>query len=273
MVTQVTKRYGKVLANDEVDLYVKPGEVSILLGPNGAGKSTIIKCIAGLLKFEGEILICNQPNKSIAAKKLLGYIPEIPAIYDLLTVWEHMEFIGRAYSLENWRARAEELCNRFELSDKLNKLGSDLSKGMQQKVSICCGLLPQPKVLIFDEPLVGLDPHAIKELKNVIKEEKEKGTAILISTHMLDSVNDFWDSANIMVNGKIEARRSRADISHSNESLEDLFFSITEGKRFTESKPSTEGNRIIESNRFTESKPSAEGNRQNNSNPNSKRIR
>jgi ABC-2 type transport system ATP-binding protein len=230
-VKNVTKRYGKFLANDSLNFTVRPGEISILAGPNGAGKSTIIKSIAGLLRFNGEILICGKKNKSMEAKRNLGYIPELPALYDMLTIWEHMEFIARAYSLENWKELAEELFERFELDDKKNKLGNELSKGMQQKVSICCSLLPAPKVLLFDEPLVGLDPHAIKELKTMLVEYKKEGRSILLSTHMLDSVAEFWDSANIMVNGKIAASRSRKEIEGTGEDLEKLFFDITESGR------------------------------------------
>ncbi len=230
-VKNVTKKYGKFLANDSLSFEVFPGEISILVGPNGAGKSTIIKSIAGLLRFQGEILICGKKNKTAEAKRNLGYIPELPALYDMLTIWEHMEFIARAYSLENWKGKAEELFQRFELDDKKNKLGNELSKGMQQKVSICCGLLPNPKVLLFDEPLVGLDPHAIKELRNLFVEYKQNGTAILLSTHMLDSVSEFWDSTNIMINGKIAASRSRREIEGTGEDLEKLFFEITEGNK------------------------------------------
>ncbi len=230
-VNCVTKKYGKLIANDQISFNLSPQEISILLGPNGAGKSTIIKCIAGLLKFNGNILINGSDNKSLQAKRDLGYIPEIPALYDMLTVWEHMEFIARAYSLHNWKERAEDLLTRFELEDKKNKLGNELSKGMQQKVSICCGLLPEPKVILFDEPLVGLDPHAIKELKNLFLELRNQGASILISTHMLDSVEEFWDSTNIMIDGKIAARRTRKEIEGSGEDLEALFFKITEGKK------------------------------------------
>lgn len=236
-VRGVTKKYGKFTANENVSFEIKQGEISILLGPNGAGKSTIIKCIAGLLKFSGAIFINGNENKSLPAKRNLGYIPEIPALYDMLTVWEHIEFIARAYSLENWTAWADSLLTRFELDDKKKKLGSELSKGMQQKVSICCGLLPMPKVILFDEPMVGLDPHAIKELKSLIVEKKNEGAAILISTHMLDSVQEFWDSTNIMMDGKIAARRIRSEIVGSGEDLEALFFKITEGdKNKTEGK-------------------------------------
>ena len=117
----------------------------------------------------------------------------------------------------------------MELADKGKKLGKELSKGMQQKLSICCALLPSPKAVLFDEPLVGLDPHAIKELKDMIRELKEAGSAVLISTHMLDSVDEFWDKVLIMMNGRIAAMRTRTEIEQNGENLEQLFFSITEG--------------------------------------------
>jgi ABC-type multidrug transport system ATPase subunit len=230
-VKNITKKYGKLIANDNISLTIEGGEISILLGPNGAGKSTLIKCISGLLKFSGEIKIMGYDNKSLEAKRLLGYIPEVPALYEMLTVWEHMEFIARAYSLENWKDRAEKLLERFEMLDKKKKLGRELSKGMQQKLSICCGFLPEPKLILFDEPLVGLDPHAIKELKNMILEQQQGGNAILISTHMLDSVTEFWNTANIMKDGKIIASRKRIEKEDKGEDLEDLFFRITKGEK------------------------------------------
>ena len=230
-VNNVTKKYGKLLANDDISFEVRSGEVSLLLGPNGAGKTTLIKCISGLLKFSGNIEICGNENKSMEAKRVLGYIPEVPALYDMLTVGEHLEFIARAYSLKDWKGRAENLLERFELADKKKKLGKELSKGMQQKLSICCGFLPEPKVILFDEPLVGLDPLAIKQLKNMINEEQKAGNAILISTHMLDSVGEFWNSTNIMMDGKIVARRYRNEMEEAEEDLETLFFHITRGEK------------------------------------------
>lgn len=229
-VKNVTKRYGSMLANNNISLSVGDGQIAILLGPNGAGKSTIIKCITGLLRFEGEITIGGYPNKSVEAKRMLGYVPEIPAVYSLLTVEEHLEFIGRAYKLENWQEEANRLLTRFELDNKREKLGKELSKGMQQKLSICCALLHHPKVIIFDEPMVGLDPHAIKQLKELFRELRDSGTSVLISTHMIDSVEDYWDVAHIMMNGEFAATRYRTQIEQSGESLEDLFFSITEGQ-------------------------------------------
>ncbi len=233
-ISHLTKKYHRFIANDNISFMVNDGEIAVLAGPNGAGKSTAIKCIAGLLRFEGEIEINGFRNKTLEAKQILGYVPEIPAPFELLTVWEHMEFIARAYRLENWQERAEMLVKRMELYDKRNKLGKELSKGMQQKISICCALLIEPKVVLFDEPFVGLDPHAIKELKALLNEMKKSGTTIIISTHMLDSVEEFWDRVFIMMNGRIEAERERKAVERSGENLEELFFSITEKERVTE---------------------------------------
>lgn len=223
-VKNVTKKYGKVLANDNISFEVSDGEIAVLLGPNGAGKSTIIKCITGLLRFKGEITIDENSNKSIAAKRLLGYIPEMPAVYDMLTVEEHLQFILRAYEMSD-DGYKDKLLERFEMTDKKNKLGKELSKGMQQKLSICCALVHKPKVVIFDEPMVGLDPHAIKQLKEIILSLKKSGASVIISTHMLDSVEDFWDTAYIMVGGKVQAKKA---INEDSSSLEELFFKITE---------------------------------------------
>ena len=228
-VINVTKKYGKITANNNISFTVTDGEIAILVGPNGAGKSTIIKCIAGLLRFEGKIEVCGYENKSLEAKRLMGYVPEMPAIYDLLTVFEHLEFIARAYELEDWQEYADDLLTRFELIDKKDKLGKELSKGMQQKVSICCALLPKPRVIIFDEPMVGLDPHAIKQLKNLFSELRSSGASILISTHMLDSVEDYWDVAHIMINGSFAATKRNVQNAEDEKSLEELFFEITEG--------------------------------------------
>lgn len=228
-VERVTKRYGKTIANNDISFEVGDGQIAILAGPNGAGKSTIIKSIAGLLRFQGNITLDGYNNKSKEAKQLLGYIPEMPAIYDLLTVEEHLEFIRRAYKMED-DGYGEKLLERFELLDKKDKLGKELSKGMQQKLSICCALVHKPQIMIFDEPMVGLDPHAIKELKQMFREFKEEGVSVLISTHMLDSVEDYWDIAHIMMNGKFAATMTNDDREDSKR-LEQMFFEITEGNK------------------------------------------
>lgn len=229
-VSNVSKKYGKVVANSDINFQVNNGEITVLLGPNGAGKSTIIKCICGLLRFEGKISIDGIQNRELKAKAKIGYVPEMPVLYDMLTVEEHLEFIARGYNLNDWKEYGEELLKRFELDDNRTKFGKELSKGMQQKVSICCALLPKPKVIIFDEPLVGLDPHAIKSLRETIMELKSQGVSMVISTHMIDSVEDYWDVAHIMMKGKIVATKYKEESENSNKSLEELFFSITEGK-------------------------------------------
>jgi len=226
-VSNLTKRYGKVLANDHVSLAAEAGRITVLLGPNGAGKSTLIKCVAGLLRFEGEIVIDSHENRSLEAKRALGYIPEMPALYDMLTVDEHLTFIRRAYrlpcdaSFDGWR---NGILERFEMAENRAKLGRELSKGMQQKVSIMCALAHDPKLIIFDEPLVGLDPHAIKELKMMFQELRDAGAALMISTHMIESVEGMWDAAHILMRGRVAASLS----GDERQNLEALFFSITE---------------------------------------------
>lgn len=227
-VSGLKKKYNKEEVVKNISFEVKQGEIAVLLGPNGAGKSTTIKCITGLLRYEGNINICSYNNKSVEAKKLFGYVPEVPAMFDLLTVNEHIEYICSAYGIKNYQKRAEDLLERFDLDDKKDKLGKELSKGMMQKVSICCALIIEPKVILFDEPLVGLDPKAIKELKNAFMQLREKGCSILISTHIIDSVSEFWDRVLIMKNGSIILSGTRQDLMNREESLEDIFFDVTE---------------------------------------------
>lgn len=224
-VSNVSKKYGKLLANKNISFSVNDGEIAVLLGPNGAGKSTLIKSITGLLRFDGEISIDNHPNKTLEAKRIIGYVPEMPAIYDMLTVREHLDFILRAYKMED-DGTSDRLLERFELFDKKDKLGKELSKGMQQKLSICCALVHKPSVIVFDEPMVGLDPHAIKQLKEVFSELKAAGVSVLISTHMIDSVENYWDVAYIMKDGEFCAEKRSGDAD--GQSLEELFFAITE---------------------------------------------
>ncbi len=190
-VVNLSKKYGKFLAVNQVTFTIPKGQSCILLGPNGVGKSTIIKSIAGLVQYDGQIMIDGIPAKSIEAKKIFGYVPEIPTMFEALTVREHMEYVRRAYHIEVEDQAIDSLLERFELLDKQEKLGVELSKGMMQKVSICCALLINPKVILFDEPMVGLDPSAIRELKTVIEELKQKGVTILISTHMMEMVRIF----------------------------------------------------------------------------------
>lgn len=226
-IQELTKKYGKYLAVDQVSFTVPTGQVGILLGPNGAGKSTIIKSIAGLLRYQGGVGIEHMPARSLEAKRVFGYVPEVPAMFDALTVREHIEYVRRAYDSNISEEEIGQLLRRFELDDKQGKLGRELSKGMMQKVSICCALAIKPKVILLDEPMVGLDPAAIKELKEVVLELREQGVTVLISTHMLEMVKDLWDLVFIMQKGKIIGTFDRKQQKDAD--IEDLFFQIMGG--------------------------------------------
>lgn len=234
-VTNLYKKYGKQNAVDDLSFHLDGGEVVGLLGPNGAGKSTTMKCIVGLLrKTSGEITIGGYDHLSVEAKRFFSYIPETPYVYDLLTVWEHMQFIAQAYGIRDWQPKAKELLEIYELEDKKLKLGRDLSKGMRQKVSICCALLPDPQLLFFDEPMIGLDPKAIKNTKLVFQKLKEAGKTILVSTHLIDSVETIADRIMIMKEGRIlgndtvENLKLQAKEGGKGLSLEDLFLEMTQ---------------------------------------------
>ncbi len=231
-VIGLVKRYDKQNAVNDITFSLQGGEVVGLLGPNGAGKSTTMKCIVGLLrKTAGEIYIGGHDHLSVEAKRFFSYIPETPSVYDLLTVMEHMQFIAQAYRVDNWKEKAEKLIEIYDLGDKKNKLGRDLSKGMRQKVSICCALLPDPQLLFFDEPMIGLDPKAIRNTKKLFKELKDQGKTILVSTHLIDSVESIADRIMIMKDGNIVGNDSLENLKQQmvvgGYSLEDLFLELT----------------------------------------------
>lgn len=231
-INYLTKRYKDFNAVSDLNLHIGKGEIGVLAGPNGAGKSTTIKCIAGLLRYVGDIKINGNSNKSIEGKKAFAYVPELPGLFPLLTVKEHMHFIAKAYGLDDYEDYANELFEIFDLSDKVNKFGSELSKGMQQKLSICCALITRPKLILLDEPMIGLDPKAIKELKNLMLKLKNEGVSMLVSTHLLDSVDELWDRIVIMNKGTVVFSKTREEFERNengtSESLEEIFFTVTE---------------------------------------------
>lgn len=233
-ITNLTKSYKKFDAVKNLNLFIEEGEIGVLAGPNGAGKSTTIKSIAGLLRYKGEIKIGGYSNKSIEGKKLFSYVPELPGLFPLLTVKEHIHFMARAYGIDDYEDYAEELFEIFDLSDKTEKFGSELSKGMQQKLSICCALITRPKLILFDEPMIGLDPKAIKKLKDIMLELKLQGVSMLVSTHLLSSLEDLWDRLVIMDKGNIVLSKTKkeleSELKDSDETLEDIFFKVTEGE-------------------------------------------
>lgn len=221
-VRNLTKFYKKTKAVDHISFYVDRGEIAVLVGANGAGKSTTIQSIVGILRYDGNIKIGEFDSKTIEAKRLVAYVPEIPTMYPLMTVREHIVYMAKAYGKEVDDQVIDQLLHRFDLEDKQDKLGDQLSKGMMQKVSICCALVIDPEVLILDEPMVGLDPRAIKELKLVLIELKEANKTILISTHMMEMVDSLWDRVILMDHGRIMRDLSRKEVGEKD--LEELFF-------------------------------------------------
>ena len=224
-VKNLVKDYGKVLGADHISLSDPPGQLTVLLGANGAGKSTTIKSIIGLLKFKGEVTICGHDNLSVEAKRLFAYIPETPVLFELLTIQEHIDYIGNAYNLPNYQETAAYYLKSFHLDHKRKTIAKELSKGMRQKVSMILALMTEPKALLVDEPMMGLDPTSIQETLNILASLKEKGTSILLSTHIIDMVDDIWDRAYILKEGKVVAETIKASQS---EPLKELFFRVNQ---------------------------------------------
>lgn len=228
-IKDLTKYYGKTLAVDQVSFTVPNGQIGVLLGPNGSGKSTIIKSIAGLLRYKGTINIKGIPARQIDAKKKFAYVPEIPNMFDALTVREHIEYVRMAYNSDITDEEVEEILKAFEMDDKQEKLGNELSKGMMQKVSICCALAVKPEVILLDEPMVGLDPAAIKKLKDVTAKMRDQGATVLISTHMLEMVENLWDVMFVMEKGHVAGSYTKTDAQGKD--LDELFFEMTGGEK------------------------------------------
>lgn len=233
-VSGVSKAFKKgEYAIRDLSFTLEGGQTAGLIGPNGAGKSTTIKCIAGLLRLDsGQITIAGYPHTSIEAKRRMAYVPEMPEPYPLLTAWEHMQFVAQAYGVHDWKPRAEELFERFEMMENRKKLGRELSKGMRQKLSICAAFLHNPDFIMLDEPLIGLDPMAIREVMHLIEEEKAKGKTLLISTHILDTVERFADTLLIMRDGQLIWNETplalHQQFGANVSSLEEIFFTLTQ---------------------------------------------
>jgi len=231
-IRHLTKKYGKKTAVDDLNFYLIKGETVGLLGPNGAGKSTLIKCIVGLLRpTGGDILIAGNPRGSRPARKISAYVPEVPQLYNMLTVWEHLRFITDAYEIESWEEKAEQLLRLFEIWEQRDEFVKALSKGMRQKLSLCCGIISGARILFLDEPMVGLDPRAIKNLKDIIQELKDEGRTLFISTHLLDPIENICSRIIVLKRGKIIADGSleelRSRLGEENASLEEVFLEVT----------------------------------------------
>lgn len=232
-VRDLAKRFGAVQALKGISFCLYPGEIVALLGPNGAGKTTTIRCIMGLNRpTAGTILVEGRPHTDPAVRMKVGLVPEIPTVYGLLTVWEHLRFVALAYRLREWESRAQRLLQELDLWDKRNSLGNALSKGMKQKVLLSMVLLHEPDVVLMDEPLTGLDPQAQREFKQYVLDLRAGGHAILMSTHMLDTVERLCDRAlvlkqgTLLAEGSLDSLRARFHLPSSTP-LEDIFLEAT----------------------------------------------
>jgi ABC-2 type transport system ATP-binding protein len=238
VVEDFHKTYGQTVAVVGLSFAVAPGEILGLVGPNGAGKTTTLRALAGILTpTRGRLLIAGNDivTEPVAAKSKLAYVPDDPRLFDQLTVWEHLLFIAGVYRLRIWKPRAEELLRLFELEPKRNALAGELSRGMRQKVAICCGYLHLPRAILLDEPLTGLDPRGIRTMKDTIQQHAADGAAFMVSSHLLSLVEDLCTSVLIMhrgrqlLRGSVAELRRRLDEGGRRETLEDLFFRLTEG--------------------------------------------
>jgi ABC-2 type transport system ATP-binding protein len=231
------KTYGDFVAVDGLTFEARGGEIIGLLGPNGAGKTTTMRAIAGIIPPTSGILAVagwDVVQKPVAAKKELAYVPDDPRLFETLTVWEHLQFIASAYDVSKWQDDAEYLLGRFEMTDKRNSLAQELSRGMRQKLAICCAYLHRPKVILLDEPLTGLDPRGIRTMKQSLREQAQAGNAVVISSHLLSLVEDLCTHLLIVNKGRRlffgrtdEARAAFADVQ-GDLSLEEVFFRATE---------------------------------------------
>lgn len=219
-------------AADDVNLTVESGDIYGFIGHNGAGKSTTIRAVVGVMDFtEGEIYIDGHSVKdeSMECKKITAYIPDNPDLYENLTGIQYLNFIADVFgiSVSDREARIKEYSDRFEITDSLGDLISSYSHGMKQKLAIISALIHEPKLLVLDEPFVGLDPKASFTLKQIMHEICEKGTAIFFSTHVLDVAEKLCNKIAIIKKGQIIASGNITELTQG-ESLESVFLDVVD---------------------------------------------
>lgn len=234
-VQSLTKLYGDLAAVADLSFTVAAGEVLGLVGPNGAGKTTTLRSLVGIVRpTRGRILIggYDLERDPVAAKRLLAFMPDEPHLFEYLTVEEHLRFIARLYQVADVDTRLPPLLQELELSDKARSLPGELSRGMRQKLVIACGLLHDPRVLLFDEPLTGLDPAGIRRMKHTIVERARAGAAVLLSSHLLHLVEEICTRVLILQRGRMVALGTLPEIlagrpDLAGKSLEDVFLALT----------------------------------------------
>lgn len=219
-INNLTGGYTRKEIIKNISFQIKSGEIVGLIGLNGAGKSTTIKHIIGLLTpFQGEIKVNNQTltEDAEAYRKKLAFVPEVPMLYHGLTLKEHLEITALAYDLpfEQVLIKAKPLLKQFRLDERMNWFPEDFSKGMKQKLMITLALISSPKLLLIDEPFVGLDPIAIMDFEDLLLAEKEKGNGILLSTHMLQNAEKICDSFVILHNGQVYTKGTITELAAS----------------------------------------------------------
>ena len=229
-IEHLTKTYGEKKAVDDLSLHILPGEIYGFIGHNGAGKTTTLKSVAGILRFDaGEIRIGGTSIRTdpLACKRKLAYIPDNPDLYDYMTGIQYLNFIANIFgvSAADRQVRIRELAERFELTNDLAQPIAAYSHGMKQKLAIISAWLHQPRLIIMDEPVVGLDPKAAHLLKGMMRELCDRGGAIFFSTHVLEVAEKLCDKVAILRAGKL-IRSGTMDEVKGDDSLEEVFLEL-----------------------------------------------
>jgi ABC-2 type transport system ATP-binding protein len=234
-LVHLVKRFGDLVAVRDISLTVPRGEFFAVLGPNAAGKTTTIRIIAGLIKpTSGSARVAgfDVQTQPMEARRRLAYVPDFPFLYDKLTPWEFLRFTGQLFQMEETRIRsaAKELVARFNLEPYLAKQIEGLSHGTRQRVAIASALLHAPEVFVLDEPMVGLDPHHARVLKDLLKEKSRQGMTIFVSTHQLSVAEEMADRIGIIHQGRLIAVGTRDELrrqSGQDGALEQSFLALT----------------------------------------------
>ena len=236
-ITELSRRYGDLTAVDRLSLEVRRGEIVGFLGPNGAGKTTTLRICAGLLRPDGgevEIAGASLRRASRRARAALGFVPDRPFLYERLTGREFLEFVGALYDvpLAVVEERIRRLLERLDLIAAMDDLIETYSHGMRQKVAVAAALIHDPTLAMLDEPLIGLDPHAARALKDLLRARAERGLGVLVSTHLLEVAERLCDRVVILHRGRVLADGSLDELrgARSEATLEDVFLELTRGQ-------------------------------------------